>query len=135
MDQAGSRAASLPLITILINRIGIMSQEGEGAQTLDFAVERYKHGRCPGCGKRFGEPRGLEYRNKSSDFYCHTCRRHWPIELNIESLRDELPLLESPQSGMPLISVPGLSTHQKESARRPVVDRFGRFLKRMVARH
>ncbi len=109
-----------------------MSQEGERAQTLDFAVARYKQGRCPGCGKRFGEPRGLEYRNKTSDLYCHTCKRRWPIELNIEALRDELSLLEAPQSDM---LVPGLSTYQMGSAKRPRVRRFGRFLKRIVLRH
>ena len=109
-----------------------MSQEGEKAQTSDFAVARYKQGRCPGCGKRFGEPRGLEFRNKSSDLYCHTCRRRWPLELNIGALRGELSPLDSPQSDM---RVPGLSTYQMESAKRPGVGRFGRFLKRIVLRH
>ena len=112
-----------------------MSQEGERAESLDFAVARYKQGRCPGCGKMFGEPRGLEYRTKSSDIYCHTCKRRWPMELNIGTLRDELSLLESPQSDMPFICVPDMATHQKESARRPVIDRLGRFLQWIVLRH
>ena len=112
-----------------------MSQGKERPRTLDSAVERYKQGSCPSCGKRFGEPRGLEYRNKSLDLYCHTCRRCWPIELDIGALEDELSLLESPQSNTQFVSVAGLSTHREESTRSAVVGRLGDFFQRVVLRH
>ncbi len=112
-----------------------MAQGGERARTLDFAAARYRQGRCPSCGKGFGEPRGLEYRNKALDLYCHTCRRRWPIELNLGALRDELSLLESPRSDMLLVPVPDSSIPQEESARRTVVGRLGSFFRRIALRH
>lgn len=122
-----------------------MSQGEERSQTLDFAVARYKQGSCPSCGKKFGEPRGLEYRNKSSDLYCHTCKRRWPIELDIGALRDELCLSKAPQAGSsqtvpcqsetPFVSVPGLSVNRAESAKRRVAGRFGSLFHRILLRH
>ena len=113
----------------------MMSQGRERARDFDFAVARYKQGRCPGCGKKFGEPRGLEFRIKSSDLYCHTCRRCWPLELDIGTLRDEFPPLESPQPGAPVLSIPCLSIHEEESIRRSVMDRLSSLVQRFVLRH
>ena len=71
-----------------------MSQERITDQTLDLAVERYKQGKCPCCGKALGESRGLEYRRKSDDLYCHTCKRRWPTEMGAADIRRELSLLD-----------------------------------------
>ena len=111
-----------------------MAQEGERARALDFAATRYKQGRCPSCGKGFGEPRGMEYRNKALDLYCHTCRRSWPTELNLGALRDELSLLESPQADRPFVPISDLSIPQEESAS-TLVCRLGSFFQRIVLRH
>ena len=35
-----------------------MSQDGERARPLGFAVARYKQGKCPSCEKKLGESRG-----------------------------------------------------------------------------
>ena len=71
-----------------------MSQLGEGAPTLALAIARFKQGKCPCCGKGAGEPRGMEYRDKSEDLYCHTCKRRWPLELDIVALQMEFASLE-----------------------------------------
>ena len=42
--------------------------------TLDLAIARYKQGRCPCCGKGRGDHRGLEYRPRPNDLFCHTCK-------------------------------------------------------------
>lgn len=62
---------------------------GEGAPALDLAITRFKQGKCPCCGKGARESRGMEYRSKSEDLYCHTCKRRWPLELDIEGLQKE----------------------------------------------
>ncbi len=112
-----------------------MFQADERVIALDEAVERYKQGRCPCCGKGVGDPRGLEFRSRLSDLFCHTCRRSWPVELNIEVLRDELALLESILTNLPPISVPDLSIPQEDSPKVTVADRFGIFFQRIVLRH
>ncbi len=111
-----------------------MFQAEERVIALDEAMERYKQGRCPCCGKGVGDPRGLEFRSRLSDLYCHTCRRSWPVELNIEALRDELALSESVLTNLPLVSVHDLSIPQEASPRVTVVGRFGTFIQRIVLR-
>lgn len=113
-----------------------MFQAEERVIALDEAVERYKQGRCPCCGKGVGDPRGLEFRSRLSDLYCHTCRRSWPVELNIEALRDELALSESIlQNGPTLFSISDLSISHEDSPRPTVLGRFGTFIQRTVLRH
>ena len=113
-----------------------MSQMGDKTTPeIDLAVERYKQGKCPGCGKQSGERRGLEYRSRSADLYCHTCKRRWPIELDIKTLQDELSLLKAPQTDLPSFPGPDPSVHQEESARRGVAGKFGRFFRRIMLRH
>ena len=112
-----------------------MFQAEERIIALDEAVERYKQGRCPCCGKGVGDPRGLEFRSRLSDLFCHTCRRSWPVELNIEALRDELALLESILTNLPPVSVPDLSIPQQASPKGTVAGRFGTFFQRIVLRH
>ena len=59
----------------------------------EVALQRYKEGQCPTCGKGKGEPKGLEKRPK--DMYCHTCRKRWPLEyLSETAFEKELPLVE-----------------------------------------
>jgi hypothetical protein len=67
-----------------------MIQPNGNAGKVDLAIAWYKQGKCPGCGKSQGESRGLEYRVKSRDLYCHTCKRRWPVEIDPTALRDEL---------------------------------------------
>ena len=112
-----------------------MFQAEERVIALDEAVERYKQGRCPCCGKGVGDPRGLEFRSRLSDLFCHTCRRSWPVELNIEALRDELARLESILTNLPPVSVPDLSIPQQASPKGTVAGRFGTFFQRIVLRH
>lgn len=61
-----------------------------GILTLALALDRYKQGMCPCCGKGRGETKGLEYRTRSNDLYCHTCKRRWPVELELAYLQREL---------------------------------------------
>ncbi len=111
-----------------------MFQAEERVIALDEALERYKQGRCPCCGKGVGDPRGLEFRSRLSDLYCHTCRRSWPVELNIEVLREELALSESILTNLPPVSVADLSIPQEASPRVTIVGRFGTFIQRIVLR-
>ena len=112
-----------------------MFQAEERVIALDEAVERYKQGRCPCCGKGVGDPRGLEFRSRLSDLFCHTCRRSWPVELNIEALRDELALLKSILTILPPVSVPDLSIPQKDYPKVTLAGRFGTFFQRIILRH
>ncbi len=73
--------------------------ETETASGLETALARYKLGKCPCCGKGVGEPRGLEYRRRAQDVYCHSCRKSWPLEMDVAKMRLELSIQEAPQSG------------------------------------
>jgi len=93
--------------------------QGEGrASQFEIAVSRYKQGRCPGCGKSQGEPKGLEYRERSQDLFCHGCKKSWPIEVDLEALRDDLSLLEPNQVDIPSSPVPDLPIQLAPSSRR-----------------
>ncbi len=82
-----------------------MIHEEDKASKIDIAVAWYKQGRCPGCGKSLGEPRGLEYRERSHDLFCHGCRKSWPIEVDLAVLRDNLSLSEPIQADIPSLPV------------------------------
>jgi len=110
-----------------------MSQGGDKTQ-IDLAVEWYKQGRCPGCGKRFGEPSGLLYRSRSADLFCHTCRKSWPIELDLRVLRDELFVLETPQSDVLPSHAADLAADELNSGTRKVAGRFRNFVQRILMR-
>ncbi len=101
---------------------------------IDIAIAWYKQGRCPCCGKSLGEPRGLEYRVRSQDLYCHACRRRWPIEADLTALRDELSFLESAQADIPSLPAPDLPIHQGDSGQRQNgLRRLGRLFQRIVS--
>ncbi len=108
-----------------------MLQEESRASKFEIAVSRYKQGRCPGCGKSQGAPRGLEYREKSQDLFCHGCKKRWPIEVDFAALRDGLSLLEPNQADIPSSPVPDLSLHPGPSGQ-PLfgLRRLGRLLQR-----
>ena len=62
----------------------LASESGRGKgmfPALDLGLYRFKHGKCPCCGKGKGEPKGLEYRSRTNDLFCHSCRKRWPVEL------------------------------------------------------
>jgi len=110
-----------------------MSQVGDPTQ-IDIAVERYKQGKCPGCGKGAGEPRGLEYRSRTKDLYCHTCRKSWPIELDRRVLWDELHVLETQKSDVIPPLNPDLAAVELDSGAREVSGRIGSFVQRILRR-
>ena len=60
------------------------------------AISRYRQGRCPSCGKQFGDPRGLEYRKRTRDLFCHACRKVWPMEIEPTILVEGINSVSSP---------------------------------------
>ena len=108
--------------------------QGEGrASKIEIAIAWYKQGRCPCCGKSLGEPRGLEYRERSHDLFCHGCRKSWPIEVDLADLRDELSFLESSQADIPSLPAPDLPIHQGDSGQRQNgLRRLGKLFQRIV---
>lgn len=99
--------------------------------TLDLALDRYKQGKCPCCGKSRGETKGLEYRTRSNDLYCHTCKRRWPVELELADLQRELQISSQsePKSRLrqdfdldPQCKTPGVQ--MKKGGLRGLVRRF-----------
>ena len=110
-----------------------MIQREDKASIIDIAVAWYKQGRCPFCGKSLGEPRGLEYRMRSQDLFCHGCKKRWPIEVDLTALRDELFFLESSQSEISPIPAPDLLIHQTDSGQRQNgLRRLGKLFQRIV---
>ena len=108
-----------------------MLQANEREKALSDALERFKQGRCPCCGKGIGESRGMELRAKSADLYCHTCKKAWPMELDMGVLEEELAWQE-------VILVDSLPVSLSESSipnggpQPGVVGRFGIFLYRIA---
>ena len=84
-DRHGNRfrVEILSLVKLMKTEI---SKTVAGSPTLDVALIRFKRGQCPSCGKRKRELRGLEYRSRTGDLFCHTCMRPWPMELNLADL-------------------------------------------------
>ena len=112
-----------------------MFQEEGRTSKFENAVSRYKQGRCPGCGKSQGDPKGLEYREKSQDLFCHGCKRRWPIEVDLAALRDDLSVLEPIQADIPSSPVPDLSLQPGPSGQRLFgLRRLGRLLQRLPLR-
>ena len=111
-----------------------MSEIAGGPPAFELVSERYRQGKCPCCGKARGEPRGLEYRPKANDLYCRTCKKQWPLELDLNDLRREISLAAS--------SAPNSCGREVfyQAPRRNIVEfqteirGLRRFLKRIVLR-
>ena len=113
---------------------GNSTQTVGGPLTLDLALDRYKQGKCPCCGKARGETRGLEYRTRSNDLYCHTCKRRWPVELDLADLRRELEItLQSVPDSFPR-QVFDLDAHPKTSGTPIESSGLRRLISRIVLR-
>ena len=111
-----------------------MSEVFDGPPTLNLALERYKRGKCPCCGKSQGEPKGLEYRTRSNDLYCHTCKQSWPTTLNYSDLQSELSLsLPSVPDSLPR-QVFDKTPHCKTAGFQTDTRGLRRLLKRIVLR-
>ena len=110
--------------------------QGEGrASKFEDAVSRYKQGRCPECGKSQGDPKGLEYRERSQDLYCHGCKKRWPIEVDLAALRDDLSLLEPTPADIPSLPGPDLPLQPETSGPRLFsLRRLGKLLQRFPLR-
>lgn len=112
-----------------------MFQGESRTSKFETAVSRYKQGRCPGCGKSQGDPKGLEYREKSQDLFCHGCKKRWPIEVDLAALRDDLSLLEPIQADIPSLPGPDLPLQPETSGQRLFgLRRLGRLLRRFPLR-
>jgi hypothetical protein len=72
-----------------------MGVKTNGSLSEVLALERYKKGMCPCCEKAIGDPRGLEFRAKSDDLFCHTCRRQWPMMMDLDFISHEFAHLQS----------------------------------------
>ncbi len=110
-----------------------MSLRSDGELAYAAAIERFKQGKCPGCGKGFGQRRGLEYRRGPNDLFCHTCRVSWPLELDSEVLRAKLPISDSPEhqtSDLPSVEAPRQDVGEEVG----VATRLGRLFRRMLMR-
>lgn len=110
-----------------------MSGERGGSQALDLALARYKQGKCPCCGKGGGDARGLEYRRGPNDIYCHTCRRRWPLEMDIIELQRELALSVSMETDTPAAVVLDSAPHCDANGSRAEAKWLRRLLGRFVS--
>jgi len=79
--------------------------EIETAFGSETGLARYKLGKCSCCGKGMGEPQGLEYRSKVPDIYCHSCRKPWPLEIDVNQMHLELAIRRSGQNGRDMSAV------------------------------
>jgi hypothetical protein len=69
----------------------------EEVSALGLAIDRYKHGKCPQCGKEKGDPNGLQIRKVREipkDIYCHTCRTAWPLEMDEAAIESRLRVID-----------------------------------------
>ena len=123
-----------------------MHQGGDADFAFETAVARYKQGRCPGCGKGLGEPRGLELRTRTGDLYCHTCRVPWPMEMDAVGSRDKLSIFGVPKSDTlsahargPSLQATGFQRQRTTGGEphqlRVALRRLGHFFKRTVRGH
>ena len=112
-----------------------MIQREDKVSKIDIAVAWYKQGRCPCCGKSLGEPRGLEYRARSQDLFCHGCKKRWPIEVDLAALRDDLSLLEPIHADIPSSPVLDLPLQPGPSGLRLFgLRRLGSLFQRLLLR-
>ena len=81
----------------MADRINFNGENGE--LSLEAAIARFKRGQCPSCGKGLGEPRGLEYRPRFEDVYCHTCKRPWPSQMDVAYLEGQVAAILTPTVG------------------------------------
>ena len=111
-----------------------MSEVAGGPPTLDLALERYKPGKCPCCGKSEGDPKGLEYRTRSNDLYCHNCRSAKSMAMDLADLQRELSLsLPSIPDTFPS-KVFDLAPHHNTAEIQRETRGLRRLLKRIVLR-
>ena len=108
-----------------------MSQPVDKGPSLELAAQRFRQGMCPGCGKRSGESRGLEYRAKTEDLYCHTCRKSWPVELDMDILRRELATL-SPCHADDFPSTEAIDARDASEPRPKQSSGLGKLLRRLL---
>lgn len=116
-----------------------MSSQSDVEPAYATGVERFKQGKCPGCGKGFGQPRGLEYRRGPDDLYCHTCKLNWPMELDPEMLRARLSITNAADTRAPLVGtydVPSVHPAQFHDSPRDVgiAAKLGQLLRRVLMR-
>jgi len=97
--------------------------------TLDLALARYKQGKCPCCGKSTGETKGLEYRARSKDLYCHTCKRRWPAEMDLVDLQLEFQI---PNQPVPERQLADLNPQSKTSGVQLEIRGLSRLFRRIV---
>ena len=110
-----------------------MIQREDKPSKIDIAVALYKQGICPCCGKSLVEPRGVEYRARSQDLFCHGCMNRWPIEVEVAALRDDLSLLEPIQAEIPSLPVPDLPLQLEPSGLRLFgLRRLGNLFQRLL---
>ena len=112
-----------------------MIQPDDITGKIGVAIAWYKQGRCPGCGKSQGEPRGLEYRVRTRDLYCHSCRRRWPIEIDPAAFGEEPRSLETVQANIvPLPAYGPLVQHRNPGQRQKGLTRLARLFHRIALR-
>jgi len=105
-----------------------------GPPRLDLVLGRFKHGKCPCCGKSQRESKGLEYRPRSNDLFCHTCKRRWPMELDLADLQREFSLsLPSIPDTRPR-EVFDLAPHRNTAGLQTETGGLRRLLKRILLR-
>ena len=97
--------------------------------TLDLALDRFKQGKCPCCGKSRGEAKGLEYRTRSNDLYCHTCKRRWPAEMDLVDLQLEFQI---PNQPVPERQLADLNPQSKTSGVQLEIRGLSRLFRRIV---
>ena len=112
-----------------------MSERAGGSPTLDLALERYKQGKCPCCGKSRREPRGLEYRRRTHDLYCHSCKRRWPMEFDLAGFQQEFSVSIPSVPDVRRSEALDLSPHRKSARIQSESRGWRRLLRRIVLRH
>ena len=101
-------------------------------------INHYRQHGCLFCQKTFEDSRGLEYRQRSDDTYCHTCQRILPPEMSVEELREIRDLFEKNEPRRPQVS-PTLRLASKEefpevalAFKSPLVRFFIRLWRKLV---
>ena len=67
-----------------------MTDGGDADVGHSKAIASYRQGQCPGCDRSLGDAKGLEYRRRSRDIFCHICKKAWSVEIIPSELRDEV---------------------------------------------
>ena len=99
------------------------------------AIARYREGRCPGCDRRLGDAKGLEYRRRSGDIFCHTCKKGWPVEIEPDVLHDEIRRLRPQAEKIFCSHRPSCPASPMDIARKAAMTGVGRLFKIIRLRH